>query len=346
MSNPAGMLSALKNRIAERRATDLRGSPPKEKGGAPEDARQKDQSMQGVLEMTAGSKKPRTIQSVNSPNKTAGLWLDEMIAKSALQVVTQVVDLTPALAQALLDRNQDNRKVSQITIDNYARDMSNGAWAFNGEPIIVSNTGKLNDGQHRCEAIVASGATIPCVMVIGPDRNSRLTVDQGKIRTGADYLAMEGHVDAAALAAAANYIWQHINHGFIGNSSHFRPTKSELLSFVSEHPNIIDSLGAVQAKGSDAVGGRAILTFAHWTFSRASGNRTNADHFVEALINGSNLVPRSPILYARNRLMAERGRLRANEKAELIIRSWNASRRGDKVAQLPIKGGALPTVER
>ena len=49
---------------------------------------------------------------------------------------------------------------------------------------------------------------------------------------------------------------------------------------------------------------------------------------------------------ARNRLMAERGRLKTNEKAELIIRAWNASRRGDKVASLPIKGGALPTVER
>lgn len=318
----------------------------KEKGGSPEDARQEVMSMQNVIERPATIKKAGFIQSVNSPQKDAAVWLENAINKSKVAIVTEIVELTPALAQVLLDRNSGNRNVSQNVVDNYARDMMNNAWAFNGEPIIVSDTGKLNDGQHRCEAVISSGVSIPAVIVIGPARESRLTVDQGKIRTAGDYLAMEGHTDAVALAAAANYIWQHLNHGFLSPSMHFRPTKSELIAFVDAHPNIRESISVAQQKGVDAIGGRAIATFAHWTFSRVCGNRTDADVFMDALVKGSNLVARSPILYARNRLMAERGRLKANDKAELIIRAWNASRRGDKVASLPVKGGALPAVEK
>ncbi|SCB30532.1 hypothetical protein GA0061101_106121 [Rhizobium lusitanum] len=302
--------------------------------------------MQHVMDIAQNGNKPARIPSENSPDKTAGLWLDERIAKSKFGVVSEVIDLTPAMARVMLARNPGNRKLSSIIVENYARDMANGAWAFNGEPIIISNDGKLNDGQHRCEAVLASNTAIRVVLIIGPDRESRLTVDQGKTRMTGDYLGMNGHVDSVALAAAAKFVWQHVNHSFITQTQAFRPTKMEVLSFVEDHPSVAESLAAIPSKGSDAVGGRAILAFAHWTFTRVSGKPEAVSMFMDALIKGSNLVPRSPILYARNRLMSERGRLKPNEKAELIIRAWNASRRGDKVSNLPIKGGALPTVER
>jgi hypothetical protein len=317
-----------------------------EKGGMPEDSRQKVKPMEAVMEMPIQSKGKREIPSSNSPDRNAAMWLNEQISLSQSGIITHVIDLTPPLARVLLARNPNNRKISEMIVENYARDMTNGAWAFNGEPIIVSGDGTLNDGQHRCEAVLSSGVTIPCVIVIGPDRSSRLTVDQGKMRMAGDYLGMNGHTDAVALAAAANYAWQHTNHGFISESPKFRPTKSEVLTFVSESSEIIESLSGIPSKGSYAVGGRSLLGFAHWAFVRTSGNKTSADLFMDALIKGSNLTPKSPILYARNRLMSERGRLKANEKAELIIRAWNCSRRGEKVASLPIKGGALPIVER
>lgn len=324
------------------------GINPKENGRLPEDdaCREGNTSMQNVMEARAESKNPSDMFRRNSPEKNAGLWLDERIARSKAGVITEIVELTPALARVLLARNPDNRKVSATVVENYARDMASGSWAFNGEPIIVSNTGQLNDGQHRCEAVLAANVTIPAIVVIGTDRSSRLTVDQGKTRMAGDYLGMNGHPDSIALAAAAKYVWQHRNHGKLSHQKLMSPTKSEVLALVETTPTIANSLKSIQSKGSDAVGGRSILCFLHWTFSRVSGNRAATDLFFDALINGSNLTVRSPILYARNRLMAERGRIKPNEKAELIIRAWNASRRGDKVASLPIKGGALPVVER
>ena len=339
-------MSTAPNPIADPFKRERRASSHKEKGGPPEDARHEVLSMQHVLEIEAKGKKATPIASENSPDMSAAIWLNTKIEEAKVKVVSEVIELTPALARVLLHRNPENRKISASVVENYARDMRNGGWAFNGEPIIVSCDGKLNDGQHRCEAVLASGVTITALLVIGPERATRLTVDQGKTRMTGDYLGMNGHTDAIALAAAGNYIWQHANHGFISQSQAFRPTKTELLAFVESHPNIADALARVPAKGSDAVGGRSILAFAYWQFYQACGDHHIVSLFMDALIKGSNLIPRSPILYARNRLMTERGRLKPTEKAELLIRAWNASRRGDKVASLPIKGGALPTVER
>lgn len=317
----------------------------KEKGGSPEDARQ-GCVMTHVAESADDGKKFSSLRSINSPDRNASLWLDDQIARAQSGVISQVIDLTPPLARVLLARNPGNRKISANVVEKYARDMINGAWSFNGEPIIVSVDGSLNDGQHRCEAVLLADVTIPAILVLGPDRSSRLTVDQGKTRMAGDYLAMNGHVDSLALSASAKYVWQHKTYGELSVQTHFAPTKGEILHIVETTPTISESLTRVQKKGSDAVGGRSMLAFCHWTFTRISGKRADVDAFMDSLINGSNLGVRSPILYARNRLMAERGRLRPNEKAELIFRAWNATRRGDKVASLPIKGGALPAVER
>ncbi|TIO15602.1 MAG: hypothetical protein E5X86_19720 [Mesorhizobium sp.] len=302
--------------------------------------------MQEVAEMPSEGKQIKALRTMNSPDRNASLWLDDQIARAQNGVITQVIDLTPPLARVLLARNPSNRKISQNIVENYARDMSNGAWAFNGEPIIVSRAGLLNDGQHRCEGVIASEATIQTILVIGTERASRLTLDQGKMRMAGDYLGMNGHADSVALAAATKYVWQHSNLGMLSGLSQFSPTKSEVLDLVQTTPTIAESLKSIPSKGSDSVGGRSILAFLHWTITRVSSNKTNADVFIDSLVNGSNLGLRSPILYARNRLMANRGRLKPNEKAELMFRAWNAHRRGDKVASLPINGGALPTLER
>lgn len=337
-------LSAIITRPKEDVFPTVRASLNQEKGGSPKDARRGD-VMLNINEPHEDGKDRNALRSVNSPDRNASLWLDDQIARAQGGVVTQVVNLSPALARVLLARNPDNRKISINTVEKYARDMTNGAWSFNGEPIIVSRDGRLNDGQHRCESVIAANVTVPVILVVGTDRESRLTVDQGKVRKAGDYLGMNGHVDSIALAAVAKYVWQHKTIGQLSGQTLHSPTKGEVLALVESTPTVAESLSRISKKGTDLVGGRSLLAFAHWTFSRVS-NRANADAFMDSLVNGANLGVRSPILYARNRLMQERGRLKPNEKAELLFRAWNAYRRGDKVASLPIKGGVLPVVER
>jgi hypothetical protein len=279
-----------------------------------------------------------------SDDHRAAMWLDEEVKKAKKGVTTQVVELTPALARILLDRNDANRKISPHYVDLYARDIEHGAWRFNGEPLIVAEDGNLNDGQHRCAAVVEADKAIPVVLVIGVERNSRTTLDQGRIRTAGDYLAMKGHGDANVLAAASGYIWQWQTRGSISSTGHAKPSKSELLELVDKHPDIAESIGAIPRRGAPACGGMSVLGFCHWAFSRTC-KPAEVTEFMVSLTGGAALLSRDPILYTRNRLITERGRLRINDKAELIFRGWNAHRRGERVTRIPILGGALPVVE-
>jgi len=279
-----------------------------------------------------------------SDDHRLSVWLDMEVAKSKAGWVTQPVALTPALARVLLGRNPSNRTIKEYLVDTFARDIEHGRWEANGEAVIVSNCGHLIDGQHRCLAVLRADRAIKVTLVIGPDYEARKSTNQGSAKTLGDYLSMDGHKQSTQLGAATGFIIQHRTRGQIWTSG--KPTKSECMAFIAEHEDIEKSVQFVNKKGADAYGGRSMLAFCHWTIWDHTKDRAAADAFINKLVNGEGLLAKDPILYCRNRLISERGRLRANDRAELLFRTWNAHRGAKEVArQLPILGGALPELE-
>lgn len=281
---------------------------------------------------------------LTSPENSSA-WLDAIIARSQNRITTDVVELSPARARVLLARNPDNRRISLEKVAEYARDIENGRWPLNGEPIIVSKCGWLNDGQHRCEAVIATGVTILVVLVVGPERETRFTVDQGRARIIGDFLGMDGHSHANTLGAAAGYLWQYESRSQLAQGTKARPNKSEIRECVARHPDLVKSIAAIPTSGSSIVGGQSLLVFCHYVFSRRSPV-ADVDEFMAKLQSGVDLSGNDPILYARTRFIQQRGRLKLNEKAELIFRAWNAHRRGERPTKLPLLNGPLPPVER
>lgn len=329
-----------------RNSNVVRATRRKEKVGQPEDARQEVKSMQDVLELPPVSKKAAPIKSESSPERRAAIWLDEQLRRAATGVISVEIELTPALATVLLNRNPDNRNVSDGFVERYSRDIENGSWAFNGQTIIVASDGFLNDGQHRCLSVEKAKKSIRTIIVIGVDRDTRYTLDQGRTRMASDYLSMQGYKNSTQLSAAGTYLWQYKNFGKLSSSPNFRPTKGEILSVVEEHPILDRAIHAANTKGADAVGGKAVLAFTYYLISRAAGPE-DAKAFMAALISGESLSAGHPILYARNRLMAERGHLKANERADIILKAWNYSRLGI-MGKTHFKASVdtLPSVER
>ena len=92
------------------------------------------------------------MKASNAEVKQLDLWFGQ--AKTDVFSVTTLV--TPKMAEALLSRNGGNRPVIWTgpvrSVSAYAAAMSRGEWVLNGEPIIISSTGELNDGQHRLHA--------------------------------------------------------------------------------------------------------------------------------------------------------------------------------------------------
>ena len=50
---------------------------------------------------------------------------------------TKIVIITPAKAEAMLKRNQNNRHISKNAVQVFAADMKAGLWDLNGESIII-----------------------------------------------------------------------------------------------------------------------------------------------------------------------------------------------------------------
>lgn len=325
------------------------GSFTQEKGRAPEGCGQKENQMLNTI-----AEKPEKASLLTrvdskfvttSPEKRAADWLEAQVAKAKKEVIVQTIDLTPALARVMLSRNDGNRRISEALVTAYARDISSGSWTFNGEPIIISSDGKLNDGQHRCEAVVTADKGIQTILVIGVERDTRTTLDQGRVRTSGDFLAMNGHSTANVLGAAASLYWQYTTFGVLARGSNQRPTKGEVMRTVSDHPDIAKAVAFCHRKGIGSVGGHSLLAFVHYTVWKRAG-RLNADEFIKSLVDGVGLSAQNPILYARNRLMFERGKLRGNFKAELIFKAWNAHRRGETLRHIILTGNTLPKLEK
>lgn len=282
-----------------------------------------------------------------SDNKKLGIQLDRLVQEAAEKgkPVARMMSLTPALASVLLERNPANRKINETAVERYAYEIMGGRWVFNGEPMIISDTGELNDGQHRCAAVVKAGKPIDVILIIGVPRETRTTLDQGRARTAGDYLSMEGHIYTNNLAAAANYAWQYRNRGQISNGGSAKATKSEVLNFVAENPGLRRSLEMFNTKQARGVGGVSFLAFCHFIIGGV-GRPEDVDSFFIALTEGANLGKGHPALYVRNRMLGLTNGRDQNGKAELIFKAWNAWRRGEKIDRIWLGGGVLPVLER
>lgn len=271
-------------------------------------------------------------------------WLEDRISRARREgsVNTEIVTLTPALAEMLLERNPGNRNIRSRTVDNYCSDIKAGNWAVNGESIKVSIHGELNDGQHRCHAVIAAGRSIETLITFGLARESRMTVDQGAVRTAGNYLSMAGIKDANVTAAVASFVWQYENHGRIATGSNARPTKVQIAETYRSHPGITESVSAIPARAR-AGRSKSVLAFCHYILSRRS--RTNADYFIMRLCLGDGLSRQDPIYHCREKLLTD-NRLTSGEKVELIFRTWNAVRREKSAKKCPPILGELPKLER
>ncbi len=134
------------------------------------------------------------------------------LAAELAQMKTKWMDVSPAMAEIWLHNNVQNRKVSQDTVNAYAREMRNGAWLPNHQGIAFDNRGVLNDGQHRLLAIVQSGCTVRMMVTFGlPSRvEGKLmvgmdTIDRGRTRSVSDQLKIQhGLTGGNVLAMVCN----------------------------------------------------------------------------------------------------------------------------------------------
>lgn len=144
-----------------------------------------------------------------------------------------LVTISPEEAADMLEKsNSHNRHLRESVVYNYARQMQEGRWKYNGDTICISSDGRLIDGQHRLWACVVSDVPLETVIVRDLDMDTQDTKDSGLARTHADVLSLRGEKHAATRSSLAKNLLS------VSHSSVF--SKAELTEFHDAHRDPID----------------------------------------------------------------------------------------------------------
>lgn len=238
----------------------------------------------------------------------------------------------PNDAVPYLKKNDHNRPRSETLRDRYAAAMSEGEWIDCGDSIRFNCDGTLIDGQHRLEAIIKSGVTIPMLVIRGLPKDTFKQIDAGKIRTNGDCLGAAGEMNYNQLAAAIRWI------GVISDRKSWKSmavSRKKLFRVLDSHPKLRDSAAYVNHVKARQICSSGILTACHYVFAKL--DQAMADKFLLDLGGGEGLKRTDPVYVLRERLRrsrTERETLPPDCIAAFVIKAWNATRKGEVIKKL------------
>ena len=315
-------------------------SPQKNAGDRAEDDRPQG-ALNNMLTMTKEAPQDKVIESLflaanPTDARRAKAWLSNRIAAASKlppdQIITETVDVTPALAELLLrEYNTDNRPIRSKRVALYAQQMRDGQWKLTAEMVSLARCGLLNNGQHRLRAIIEAGVTVKMRMAFGEARDVFDVLDTGAVRGGGDSLHIKGYKNTNLLASSARI------YRIITSSTPNRNlalTNTEVLAVLEAHPRLetATTWGARVAYRLKASG--SALTAAFYLISERSASARRLDAFIESLATGTELRSRDPILVLREGLLSrqlEVARDGTGKNAMVtaaVILAWNRWVRG------------------
>lgn len=166
---------------------------------------------------------------------------------------TEIVKITPEIAESYLSKNVKNRNIAPSRVDGYARDMVTGRWLFNPNPIVFDTEGVLIDGQHRLHAIVKAKIAVEMLVMRGAPCESINIIDFNKPRSSGDILQLAGFVHSNNLAALAKRIiaWDrgeksiissHQSGGGQSSAQYRNATKPEVVDYAKANYNYLHGI--------------------------------------------------------------------------------------------------------
>jgi hypothetical protein len=260
--------------------------------------------------------------------------------------------ITAAKARKYLDKCARNRPVSDTHVKRLAAALKAGEWKLNGETLKFNDKEELEDGRHRLSAIIVSDTPMLTFVTRGLPSNNGVfdTIDTGLKRSVGHMFARGGEQNYALLAGAVSYLWRFLR-GNLQTGHRISPRHAEAKAILLEHPGLRDSI--IAGRKLKGLMSPSMAVCLHYLFCKKS--QEQADEFVEFVATGENLSKSSPktsgiyLLYRRledNR--ASKEKLPADEMFPLVVKAWNAYRRGEVVKTLRWRTGgdgeAFPTI--
>jgi len=228
----------------------------------------------------------------------------ERIAKEPTAVF---VDITPKIAQALLEFNTNNRNLRRHQVALLAEEMSRKQWLSTGEAIRFDVDGTLLDGQHRLEGCVMAKTTLKNQLVVtGLSRKAFAVIDTGMKRTPKDTLSIAGIANGSAIAPVVRLL-SVIEAGMDPYNPHAMRlvTRQDILRFAQENMTEMDWAVRLSRPvyASTKLGNQTALITLALRALRVGHERERIEEFFASLATGERLAATSPILSLRTWLI-------------------------------------------
>lgn len=278
------------------------------------------------------------LEKFKSNGSNVGFMVD-----NGLRIETRWVHVTPELAETLLVYNTNNRKTKDERVAMYCREMRNGNWKFNGEPISFSYDGVVLNGAHRLTSIIETGLSFNMTVQVGLHPDAFNTMDVPGVRTIGDTAYVAGIKNPTVVGSVVRAVHAYKESRWSANKSSTRTITNA--GFMEKHNNDSEAIDnsvsfgvALHKKTTIKIMSAAELGTFHYLFNESDSYL--AVEFLDKLFLGENLTKKSPIMLLRNLLLKvkldKNFSLSGAERAKLVIYTWNLVKKGNKVVKLEL----------
>ena len=118
----------------------------------------------------------------------------------------EIIAITPQIARQWLDSTDPSiqRRLSNAHVSYLAKEMKNGYWDLNGQPIQIDQKGNVVNGQHRLNACIESGCDFQSLVVFNVETSAIKTIDEGaRARTLSDFIDIRYNAKNSNTVSAA-----------------------------------------------------------------------------------------------------------------------------------------------
>ncbi len=256
---------------------------------------------------------------------------------------SQVLMISPEMADQFLTSNEGNRKLSNRHVERLAGFMKEGRWVLNNDSICFSPSGRLLNGQHRLHAIASSGVTVPMGVLYNVSEEAFKWMDtETRRRRAADFI---GGPRARSQESLARFLETLPLSDSPSVCPAYRGTLSneQLLDRVGDDPVIEE---AVVMAGS-YFSSRLVVRIPHTSAAAFCYDAINAGieeevgDFLRKLSTGEELAKGDAVLALRNYLL--RGRHKALSVSSgairrivyaMLLRMWEYHAKGTKCQKI------------
>jgi hypothetical protein len=262
------------------------------------------------------------LRDLAKPNaRNAGPVRETKAALSDRSVCEMTMEtITPERAEAYLAFNRGNRNIVLSHVAAMARDITNGQWMFNAQPICFSRSGRLLNGQHRLSAVLEAGQSIEVMVMRALPEEAFDTYDkQAKKAPIVDEL-LEDFGDKALVSATAVLLWR--REFKPAGQLNARPTASEVREVIRTHPEFMRLRGF--ARKMVRYGRSSAMVYAAHRVLRDDPKVGRI--FLDRLETAANLPAGHVVLRLRDRLIDLR-KADQNAQIEEILGAWGKFRK-------------------